>query len=146
MALLFVSLNKSTLFQSVPNRMLLLLEAMCLANVVKFFMLPIIIWKTQQSDFVVQLNFMLFFGYFISALIHVHSGTIILNYFNWNRRKKKKKFQKKEIIFQITCVFVSVISGFGRIFSAFSVISSLVIKSIMMNILIVYLERNLFLY
>lgn len=46
----------------------------------------------------------------------------------------------------ISFVFVSVISGFSRIPSGFSVISSLVIKSIMFNIVIRYLERNFFLY
>ncbi|XP_031633824.1 protein ARV1 [Contarinia nasturtii] len=111
MALLSLSLRKSLLFWSAANPLMLLIKAMCLANVAKFFLLPIVIWKTQQSDFVVQLNFMLFLGYFISSLINAHS----------------------------------VISGFGRIYSGFSVISSLAIKSIMFNVFIRYLERNFFL-
>ena len=76
MALLSLSLRKSPLFLSATNQVILLIKAMCLANVAKFFLLPIVIWKTQQSDFVVQLNFLLFIGYFISGLIHVHSGKI----------------------------------------------------------------------
>lgn len=74
MALLSLSLKKSPLFLKASNQVILLVKALCLANVAKFFLLPIVIWKTQQSDFVVQLNFILFIGYFISGLIHVHSG------------------------------------------------------------------------
>lgn len=76
MGLLNFSLRKSPLFVSAANQMTLLLKAMCLANIAKFFLLPIVIWKTQQSDFVVQLNFMLVIGYFICGLIHVHSGDL----------------------------------------------------------------------
>lgn len=72
--LLAVSLKKCTHFQSQPNRSTLLCKAMCLANITKFFLLPIVIWKSQQSEFVVQLNFMIVMGYFLFSLIHVYSG------------------------------------------------------------------------
>lgn len=74
MALLYLSLKKSLWFQSSENQLILLIKAMCLANTAKFFLLPIVIWKTQQSDFMVQLNFLIVIGYFVYGLINVHSG------------------------------------------------------------------------
>lgn len=76
MGLLNFSLRKSAFFKSAPNPATLLIKAICLANIAKFFLLPIVIWKTQQSNFVVQLNFLLVIGYFICGLIHVHSGAL----------------------------------------------------------------------
>lgn len=143
MGLLNFSLRKSPLFVSAPNQMTLLLKAMCLANIAKFFLLPIVIWKTQQSDFVVQLNFMLVIGYFICGLIHVHSGkTNNLEEIYWQNHRIS--FQNRKFI----CILfpISVISGWTRIPSGFSVISSLAIKSIMFNIIVRYLERNFFLF
>lgn len=83
MGLLNFSLRKSPFFQATPNSTLLLVKAICLANIAKFFLLPIVIWKTQQSNFMVQLNFLLVIGYFICGLIHVHSGTSRF-FFLWN--------------------------------------------------------------
>lgn len=72
--LLALSLKKCADFQSQPNRPTLLCKAMCLANIAKFFLLPIVIWKSQQSEFAVQLNFMIVMAYFLFSLIHVYSG------------------------------------------------------------------------
>lgn len=51
-----------------------------------------------------------------------------------------------KLIFKNAHFLITVISGFSRIYSGFSVISSLAIKSIMFNILVRYLERNFFLF
>lgn len=128
--LLALSLKKCVDFQSQPNRGKLLCKAMCLANIAKFFLMPIVIWKSQQSEFAVQLNFMIVMGYFLFSLIHVYSGTF----------KHCFSFEFKLTLFGL----VAVISGFSRIHSAFSVISSLIIKAIMFSIFAGYVERHLF--
>lgn len=132
MMLLIVSLKKCKAFQEHPDRQTLLLKAMCLANVTKFFLLPIVVWKSQQSEFVVQLNFMIVMGYFLYGLIHVYSG----KFYNISIKAERK--------FYIFVFFLLVISGFSRIHSAFSVISSLIIKAIMFNLIASTAERHLF--
>lgn len=74
MMLLNVSLKTCNAFQELPKRLTMLLKAMALANISKFFLLPIVIWKSQQSEFAVQLNFVIVMGYFLYGLIHVYSG------------------------------------------------------------------------
>lgn len=56
--------------------LILLLKAITLANVVKFFLLPIIIWNNHTGDIEKKFNFTLVMGYFVYGLIHVYSGRI----------------------------------------------------------------------
>lgn len=140
MALLYTSLRKSSWFQSSSNQLILLIKAMCLANTTKFFLLPIVIWRAQQSDFVIQLNFMIVIGYFVYGLVNVHSGWFFL-------RCEKMKIESKNSLLVCVTNFVlriSVISAYDRIYAGFAVISSLAIKSIMFSIIIRHLERNFF--
>lgn len=95
MALLYMSLRKSSWFQSSSNQLILLIKAMCLANTTKFFLLPIVIWRAQQSDFVIQLNFMIVIGYFVYGLVNVHSGWFFL-------RCEKMKIESKNSL--LVCV------------------------------------------
>lgn len=54
--------------------LILLLKAITLANVVKFFLLPIMIWNNHTGDMEKKFNFTLVMGYFVYGLIHVYSG------------------------------------------------------------------------
>lgn len=53
-----------------------LVKAVTLANISKCFLLPIIIWSSHTNELAVKFNFILIMGYFMLALIRIHSGKI----------------------------------------------------------------------
>lgn len=52
----------------------ILIKAITLANIAKFFLLPIIIWNNHTGQFEKSVNFLLVMGYFLYGLVSVHSG------------------------------------------------------------------------
>lgn len=51
-----------------------LMKTVTLANVTKFFLLPIIIWKNNATQEEITLHTLLITMYFILSLAHIYSG------------------------------------------------------------------------
>lgn len=71
--------------QPESKTLIVLLKAITLANVVKFFLLPIMIWNNHTGDMEKNFNYTLVMGYFIYGLIHVFSGRIRMSQFSLHR-------------------------------------------------------------
>lgn len=65
-----------------------LFKGFMLANISKFFFLPIIIWKDNSSDVSTAVHLMLVVAYFIISLIYVHSTVVNTHQKNITNSKK----------------------------------------------------------
>lgn len=84
-AMLFIFLRLFTSYKTHGNGSLLdwkktdsvrLVKAITLANVSKCFLFPIIIWSSHTNELAVKFYFVLIMGYFMLALIRIHSGEL----------------------------------------------------------------------
>lgn len=124
--ILFILLRISLMFTRPPKSpqqtnsetefLLNLMKSITLANVSKFFQIPMLIWNKHTSDVGVLLNHALVMGYVVLALTQVYSGNnkMVCNWFYAN----SNGFD----------LLVSVISCRGRCLSAFIVLIALCTK------------------
>lgn len=53
---------------------ILLCKTITIANLGKFLLLPIMIWKDNTTEFGLSIHYLLVMGYFLLSFIHVYSG------------------------------------------------------------------------
>lgn len=116
--------------------LILLLKAITLAQVVKFFLLPIMIWNNHTGDMEKKFNFTLVMGYFVYGLIHVYSGTI-------DSLFAPKTININFVYFGCAfgVVFVSVVSNMQRRITAAVILLALAIKTILSNTIAESMEQ-----
>lgn len=126
--------NKVRSLHKLPQResqiLILLLKAITLANVVKFFLLPIMIWNNHTGEMEKKFNFTLVMGYFVYGLIHVYSGkTRLSDFCNF---KCSNRFSQ---------TFSTVVSSVQRRITAVLILITLAVKVTLSNAIATTMEH-----